>query len=120
MTNAPRIENADRGITLNKSLAWAMVVGLLGAGLFVGREVQGAQEQQEMVLEKLSHIEQSQALAQTRNETARGQLDARLRAVETMRANDSAEITGLRRDLSDFRLELREAVAAITRRSNQP
>ena len=24
--NAPRIENADRGITLNKSLAWTVLV----------------------------------------------------------------------------------------------
>jgi len=29
--NRPMIENSDRGITINKSLAWTMVAGLLGA-----------------------------------------------------------------------------------------
>lgn len=37
--NKPMIENSDRGITINKSLAWTMVVGLLGAGLWLGAQM---------------------------------------------------------------------------------
>ena len=33
------IENSDRGITLNKNLAYTVAVGLVGAGLWVGMEV---------------------------------------------------------------------------------
>lgn len=33
------IENSDRGITLNKSLAWTVACGLVGAGLWVGGQV---------------------------------------------------------------------------------
>ena len=33
------IENSDRGITLNKSFAWTMACGLVGAGLWVGIQV---------------------------------------------------------------------------------
>lgn len=36
MTGRPMIENSDRGITLNKSLAWTMATGLLLAGLWLG------------------------------------------------------------------------------------
>ncbi len=32
----PMIESSDRGITLNKQLAWTIGVGLIGAGLYVG------------------------------------------------------------------------------------
>ena len=33
------IENSDRGITLNKSLAWTVACALVAAGLWVGLEV---------------------------------------------------------------------------------
>ena len=33
------IENSNRGITLNKSLAWTVACGLVGAGLWVGIQV---------------------------------------------------------------------------------
>ena len=33
------IENSDRGITLNKSLAWTVACGLVAAGLWVGLQV---------------------------------------------------------------------------------
>jgi hypothetical protein len=37
--NKPMIENSDRGITLNKSLAWTMATGLILVGLWVGIQV---------------------------------------------------------------------------------
>lgn len=35
------IENSDRGITLNKGLAWTVGSGLIGAGLYVGLNIAG-------------------------------------------------------------------------------
>lgn len=37
--NKPMIENSDRGITLNKSLAWAILAAVAGGGLWVGTQV---------------------------------------------------------------------------------
>jgi hypothetical protein len=37
--NKPMIENTDRGITLNKSLAWTVLVTLVGGGFWVGVQV---------------------------------------------------------------------------------
>ena len=36
MNERRMIENSDRGITLNKQLAWTIGVGLICAGLYVG------------------------------------------------------------------------------------
>lgn len=38
------IENSERGITLNKSLAWAIVVALVTGGMWVGTQITSAQK----------------------------------------------------------------------------
>lgn len=38
------IENSDRGITLNKSLAWTIMTALLAGGIWVGVQVTSARE----------------------------------------------------------------------------
>lgn len=113
--NGPRIENSDRGFTVSKSLGWTMAVGLISAGLYLGGQLQGTHKQQEMVLVKLGEIEDRQQGNQARSESARAGLDARLRAVETTRAADNAEIIGLRRDLGEFRAELRQVITELRR-----
>ena len=40
--SGPRLENSERGITLNKQLAWTMAVALIGGGIWVGVEVNAA------------------------------------------------------------------------------
>lgn len=37
--NKPMLQNDDRGITLNKSLAWTIMVGLFLGGLYAGTEL---------------------------------------------------------------------------------
>lgn len=39
MTGKPMIENSDRGITLNKSLAWTLAAALGTGGMWVGTTV---------------------------------------------------------------------------------
>lgn len=36
------IENSERGVTLNKSLAWSVLVGVLGGGIWIGVQVTDA------------------------------------------------------------------------------
>ncbi len=38
------IENSERGITLNKSLAWTILTGVLAGGIWIGVQVTGAKE----------------------------------------------------------------------------
>lgn len=38
--NKQMIENSERGITIAKPLAWTMLVGLVGAGWFLGERMQ--------------------------------------------------------------------------------
>lgn len=40
----PRIENSDRGITLNKTLAWTILGTLVMAGIFIGSNLTGLQQ----------------------------------------------------------------------------
>jgi len=39
----PRIENSDRGITMNKSLAWTVLTALVAGGFWVGSSVTALQ-----------------------------------------------------------------------------
>lgn len=51
------IENSDRGITLNKGLAWTLLVGLLSGGYWVGTtisDMSGSLRSTGAVLERLS------------------------------------------------------------------
>ena len=94
------IENSDRGITRNKALAWTMLVGLLSGGVWVGStlaELSGA----------ISGLRDSQSTYRAATEDRIGRFDDRLRSVESGRAGDSAELAGLRRDLSDFRTDMK-------------
>jgi hypothetical protein len=104
--NGPRITNEDRGITLNKQLAWVITVGLICAGLWLGSEVVGTKN---MVLDiRASQIRQDEDRAQYRRD-----VDQRLRALENARATDGSELSALRRDLTSFRAEIREDITDL-------
>ena len=95
------IENSDRGITVNKALAWTIVSGLLAGGFFMGSELASTKA----ILTELKQGSESSRLEMKRVTDG---IDARLRAVETSRASDATEIIGLRREIGDFRGEVRE------------
>jgi uncharacterized coiled-coil protein SlyX len=42
--NKPTMEVSDRGVVLNKSLAWTLLVAAVGGGIWVGTQVTDAQE----------------------------------------------------------------------------
>lgn len=97
----PMIENSDRGITVNKALAWTIVTGLLAGGFFMGAELASTKA-------ILTEIKQGSESSRVEMKRVTDGIDTRLRAVETARASDATEIVGLRREIGDFRSEVRE------------
>lgn len=85
----PRIENSDRGITLNKSLAWSILGSLVGAGIFIGMNLAG--------LEKTSDD----------NKTLSRANEIRIRAIETQQARQDEKFNNILGYLTriDARLE---------------
>ena len=73
------IENSDRGITLNKQLAWTIGGGLIGAGLYVGLTIATLSTQ----------VAQSRDAWQEAT-LARQQLETRVRVVEIAQASQTA------------------------------
>jgi hypothetical protein len=97
----PMIENSDRGITVNKTLAWTIVTGVLAGGFYMGSELASTSA-------ILQEIKLGAEKSRTEMKQVTDGIDARLRSVETSRASDATEIAGLRRDIGDFRSEVRE------------
>lgn len=95
------IENSDRGITVNKALAWTIVCGLIGGGFFMGAELASTKA-------ILTEIKQGSENSRMEMKRVTDGIDVRLRAVEMNRASDATEIIGLRREIGDFRGEVRE------------
>lgn len=88
----PMIENSDRGITLNKALAWTMAVGLISAGLTVGVNLAGLQSAVTL------QAEQSAIAANERKD-----LDGRLRVVENSDAKRGVEFAYLRDTIEEMK-----------------
>jgi hypothetical protein len=107
------IENSDRGITLNKSLAWTISVTFLAGAFWVGVQVTNATNGIETLGVSLKDMRSDATMRQEVERQRSIEVDARLRALETTRAADANEISALRRDLTDFRSELREAVSVL-------
>lgn len=107
------IENSDRGITIAKPLAWTMVTGLVLGSIWVGQTTGEVRGQLASVSESLAGIEAAQGLRESRDREDRRTLEDRLRAVENSRIQDSSELTALRRDLTGFREELKEATGLL-------
>jgi hypothetical protein len=95
------IENSDRGITVNKALAWTIVTGVLAGGFYMGSQLASTSA----ILQEIKAGSENSRIEMKRVTDG---IDARLRAVETARASDATEIVGLRREIGDFRGEVRE------------
>ncbi len=80
--NMPRIENSDRGITLNKTLAWSMAVSLAIFLFWAGRTVQGMDSS--VATLAVAVAEQDAEQADARHE--RGILNERLKVLEIDKA----------------------------------
>ena len=92
MNERRMIENSDRGITLNKQLAWTIGVGLICAGLYVGLTIATLSTQ----------MEQSRA-AWAEAGIARQQLETRVRAVEINQASQTSDLRAIQVGISEIK-----------------
>ena len=93
------IENADRGITLSKSLAWTILAGLITGGMWLGGEIASARRSIDDLKSDLAQFE----IRQT-------ELADRMRKVERQEAADLERMTAITTLLTriDQRLETME------------
>lgn len=102
--NTPRIENSDRGFTVNKTGSlWAaggFMLAILGAGWQVSSAFRDVQNQAFVLEEKLDDMQVE------RREYERA-MEARVRVLEDNRSGAIVEIAALRRDLADLKAEQR-------------
>lgn len=98
------IENSDRGLTINKSLAWTIVSALVLAGVWVGIQTATMASGIEDLKEDLD-----KAVVQAATEAdKRDRLAARVRALEAKSAARDASYAHLSRSLSDLQQQLGE------------
>jgi len=98
MTN--HIENSDRGITLTKSLAWTLLVGLVAGGFWVGTELAQVQGKVDRLSQQFVDLKDDRALSLSSAEAAASQMTSRIRDLERNEARTSAQMAELARVLS--------------------
>lgn len=92
------IENSDRGITLNKSLAWTVGCGLVGAGLYVG-----------LAMATLTTRLDEVARGGTEAANQRERLEVRVRALENSAAQNRIQFDTLYTSLQEIKQDQRES-----------
>ncbi len=92
------IENSDRGITLNKTLAWSVACGLIGAGLYVG-----------ITVATLATSLDNLSTQLIEGQRAANAVEVRVRALETSAAGDAVQFRNIYSAIDDIRSGQREA-----------
>lgn len=59
--NKPAIESDDRGVTINKSLAWSMVGGLMAVGIWIGVEITRTSEGISNAMDGINRVDARQS-----------------------------------------------------------
>lgn len=78
------IENSDRGITLNKSLAWTILTVLIGSGFYFGSELRGMSEN----IKSAATVADGAAIE-------RRAIESRVRSLEQSKARDDERFTSI-------------------------
>lgn len=109
--NKPMIENSERGITLNKTLAWGMLLSLISLVWFGGTTVANL---------KSSTDNLATAITETRDIAAEDRraaalIEARVRALETNASRTGAEFNALRQSLDEVKSAQRETNELLRR-----
>lgn len=98
------IENSDRGVTLNKSLAWTIASALVTVGLYVGLTLATMSTKIEQMTETYIAAERS-----------RDNLESRVRSLEQVTATTTARFDALYSTLQEMKLENRELGTLLRR-----
>lgn len=111
MTVKPMIETGDRGITLNKQLAWTMLVALVALVWYGGQTVaklQGATDNLAVAL-----TEQRQTAAEDRLNSS--QIEARVRALEANASRSGAQLEAMSQSIEEMKASQRETIELLRR-----
>mgnify|MGYP007087656129 CR=1 FL=1 len=105
------IENSDRGVTLNKGLAWTIGTGLIGAGLYVG-----------LTIANLTSALDNQNDQITEARESRVSIELRVRALENSAAGTEVQFRNLSAGLDEVKAAQRETNALLRQlvRPQQP
>lgn len=100
----PMIENSDRGLTINKSLAWTMLVALVGLVWYGGSTITGLENATSSL---------TLALADTKiliaaERQAATSLESRVRTLENSATRQDARFDALSRSLEELKAESRQ------------
>ena len=101
--NLPMIENSDRGITLNKSLAWAILTGVMAGGIWVGIQVNSARDGIDNLTERQAEDRRdirsnTEAIVSLRTGNAR--IEQRLTNIERMAQRTESSVSEVLRRLT--------------------
>lgn len=110
------IENSDRGITLNKSLAWTMAVGFVAGGIYLGTNLASLTAATQNLSAAL--IETRAAVAEERQSVAR--IETRVRTLENNASRTGAEFDALRRSLDEVKEAQRETNVLLRQLAGAP
>jgi len=98
----PRIENSDRGITLNKQLAWTIATALIACGIWVGFEVNAARSGIASLTERQNE-DRAEIKANTRSiadlQSLNARLDQRLTGIEQSAHRTEVRVEEILREL---------------------
>lgn len=105
------IEQSDRGVTLNKQLAWTVACGLVGAGIWVGMQVAGLSRDTQQLSASINTLRGELAASEAREAA----LASRVRANETGLARQDERLSLILSALSkiDGRLERMERLPQL-------
>lgn len=102
------IENSDRGVTLNKSLAWTMLAAIISLVWWGGATITALQSATQQLADS---IKQTQTQQYRDTDTMSKQVaanDGRIRALEQSTARTVAQFESLSQAVSDVKTEQRQ------------
>lgn len=112
----PMIENSDRGITLNKQLAWTILSALVVGGMWIGSTVTGLQGSTRNLSEAISET-RSTISAERQSNSA---LEQRIRILENTSSRQDARFDALNLSLEEVKSAQRETNTLLRQINTTP
>ena len=112
----PMIENNDRGITINKALAWTMLVSVTGLIWWGGGTLASLQGAADRLTSALT--ETREMIMAERASSA--QLEARVRVLENSAARQDVRFDALSLSINELKQQARETNALLRELAQRP
>lgn len=110
---AQHIENSDRGLTINRSLAWTIVTSLVVAVFWGGSTVQGTRSSIESLTQAVIALDKDRKDGQAEAKGERAQIEGRVRSLENGATRQSAQYDSLSRSIDELKAAQNETNALL-------